>query len=55
LAADGEGVGEEVRKTSFFEKKKQKSFASAVADSTDKCFLVLFFQKKNGFRAYIAK
>ena len=29
----------------FFEKKKQKTFASAVADLTDKSFLVLFFKK----------
>jgi cob(I)alamin adenosyltransferase len=32
-------------KAFFFEKKKQKTFIKAVADSTDKSFLVLFFKK----------
>ena len=29
----------------FFEKKNQKTFFGAVADSMDKSFLVLFFKK----------
>jgi hypothetical protein len=29
----------------FFEKKKQKTFAGAVADQMEKSFLVLFFKK----------
>jgi hypothetical protein len=33
------------RKDFFFEKKKQKTFCRAVADSRDKSFLLLFFKK----------
>jgi adenosylcobinamide amidohydrolase len=33
-------------KASFLKKKKQKTFVSAVAVSTDKSFLVLFFKKE---------
>ena len=33
-------------KAFFFEKKKQKTFFTAVADPTDKSFLVLFFKKE---------
>ena len=32
-------------KAFFFEKKKQKTFVSAVAEQRDKSFLVLFFKK----------
>ncbi len=35
-----------MRKQFFFEKKNQKTFISAVADSTDKSFLLLFSKKK---------
>jgi hypothetical protein len=33
-------------KAFFFEKKKQKTFVSAVADLMGKSFLVLFFKKE---------
>jgi hypothetical protein len=35
-----------VRKQFFFEKKNQKTFVRAVADSMDKSFLLLFFKKE---------
>jgi hypothetical protein len=41
---DARGVRE--GKVFFFEKKKQKTFVSAGADSMDKSFLVLFFKKE---------